>query len=105
VGRRHPVNDRICGPAAIGTDPTRIGLGARRRSVFKKLQVSRGGQGGTAQPDRRTRLWVQEGLRHSARDVHRHALAEGIDQAYLILDWATMTLRDRPASRQQKPDD
>jgi len=83
----------------------RISLGVRGGCVFKKLYVGWGGEGRTAEPDRGARLRVEERLRDGAGDVQRDALAERIDQAYLILDGASMALRGRPASRQQKPDD
>ncbi len=102
VGRRHPIDDRGCGPTAIGSDLMGIGPGVRGGGVFKELQVGWRGHGPTAQADRRARLRVEERLRHGARDVHRHGSAERIDQAHLILNWATMALRDGPASRQQK---
>jgi hypothetical protein len=46
---------------------------------------------------------MEKRLREGAGDVHRHALTERIDQADLILDRATMTLRDRPAGAEKEP--
>ena len=45
---------------------------------------------------------MQKRLRDGTGDVHRHAFAERINQADLILDRATMTLRDRPAGCEEK---
>lgn len=69
MGRRHPVDDGGCIPAPISSDLMRIRAGRPGGSVLKDLHVNSGGQGRTAQPDRGTRLGLEERLRDPARDV------------------------------------
>ena len=48
---------------------------------------------------------MKKRLRDGAGNIHRHGFTERIDQADLILDWPAMTLRDRPASREENRDE
>jgi hypothetical protein len=79
--------------------------GGLRRGVFKELHITWGGEGSTAHSDGGARIWMQEWLRDGAGYVDGHAFAERIDQADLILNRATVTLRNRTASRQEEADE